>query len=155
MLEITAPGVSGELCTRGYSVMHGYWDDAAKTAEAVDAEGWMHTGDQGRIENGHVFIVGRLKEIIVLSTGEKITPEVVEMALIEDPLIDQAMVPIEGALNRTESRGAHAHRDYPNRDDEVWMKHTLWHSADNSLTYKPVNLKPLTVESVPPKVRTF
>ncbi|MEY3611864.1 MAG: Succinate dehydrogenase flavoprotein subunit, partial [Pseudomonadota bacterium] len=41
------------------------------------------------------------------------------------------------------------------RDDANWMKHTLWHSADNSLTYKPVKLKPLTVDSVPPKVRTF
>ena len=56
---------------------------------------------------------------------------------------------------RKESRGAHAREDFPSRDDANWMKHTLWHSASNSLTYKPVKLKPLTVDSVPPKVRTF
>ena len=59
------------------------------------------------------------------------------------------------AAARPESRGAHAHNDFPNRDDANWMKHTLWHSASNSLTYKPVRLKPLTVDMVPPKVRTF
>ncbi len=89
-------GEQNELLVRGPNVMMGYWNRPEETAKAIDAEGWLHTGDQGRIENGHVFIVGRLKEIIVLSTGEKITPEVVEMALIEDPLIDQAMVVGEG-----------------------------------------------------------
>ena len=69
------------------------------------------------------------------------------------------------AAARRECRGAHTVSDYERpaddpvsplgRDDANWMKHTLWHSADNSLTYKPVNLKPLTVDSVPPKVRTF
>jgi len=69
------------------------------------------------------------------------------------------------AAARHECRGAHTVNDYERaaddaqfplgRNDAEWMKHTLWHSADNSLTYKPVNLKPLTVASVPPKVRTF
>ena len=68
-------------------------------------------------------------------------------------------------LKDKECRGAHTVNDYERpaddavsplgRDDANWMKHTLWHSASNSLTYKPVNLKPLTVDSVPPKVRTF
>ena len=69
---------------------------------------------------------------------------------------------MESAAARKESRGAHTVDDYgdtpahPNgRNDQDWLKHTLWHSASNSLTYKPVNLKPLTVESVPLKVRTF
>ena len=56
---------------------------------------------------------------------------------------------------RKESRGAHAHSDFPNRDDENWMKHSLWYSEGNRLDYKPVQLKPLSVESVPPKARTF
>ena len=56
---------------------------------------------------------------------------------------------------RPESRGAHAHDDYPNRDDANWLKHTLWYSEGNRLEYKPVNLQPLSVDSVPPKVRTF
>ncbi len=89
-------GEQNELLVRGPNVMMGYWNQTEETAKAIDAEGWLHTGDQGRIENDHLFIVGRLKEIIVLSTGEKITPDDVEMALIEDPLIDQAMVVGEG-----------------------------------------------------------
>jgi len=56
---------------------------------------------------------------------------------------------------RKESRGAHAHRDYEKRDDVSWMKHTLWYSQGNQLDYKPVQLKPLTVDSIPPKERTF
>jgi long-chain acyl-CoA synthetase len=89
-------GEQNELLVRGPSVMMGYWNRSEETAQAIDADGWLHTGDQGRIEQGHVFIVGRLKEIIVLSTGEKVTPGDMEMALIEDPLIDQAMVVGEG-----------------------------------------------------------
>ena len=89
-------GEQNELLVRGPNVMMGYWNRPEDTARAIDAEGWLHTGDQGRIENGHVFIVGRLKEIVVLSTGEKVTPEGLEMALILDPLIDQAMVVGEG-----------------------------------------------------------
>lgn len=89
-------GEQNELLVRGPNVMMGYWNRPEDTAQVIDAEGWLHTGDQGRIEKGHVFIVGRLKEIVVLSTGEKITPDNVEMALIEDPLIDQAIVVGEG-----------------------------------------------------------
>jgi long-chain acyl-CoA synthetase len=89
-------GEQNELLVRGPNVMLGYWNRPEETAKAIDAQGWLHTGDQGRIEQGHVFIVGRLKEIVVLSTGEKITPDNVEMALIEDSLIDQAMVVGEG-----------------------------------------------------------
>lgn len=89
-------GEKNELLVRGPNVMMGYWNRPEDTARAIDAEGWLHTGDQARIENGYVFIVGRLKEIVVLSTGEKVVPEAVEMALMLDPLIDQAMVVGEG-----------------------------------------------------------
>jgi len=83
-------------------------------------------------------------------------------ALEVENLIEAAQATMVSAAARHESRGAHTVNDYgdtpehPNgRNDDVWMKHTLWHSASNSLSYKPVNLKPLTVESIPPKVRTF
>ncbi len=86
-------------------------------------------------------------------------------ALEVENLIEAAQATMTSAAARKECRGAHTVNDYERpaddaqfplgRNDAEWMKHTLWHSADNSLTYKPVNLKPLTVESVPPKVRTF
>jgi succinate dehydrogenase / fumarate reductase flavoprotein subunit len=56
---------------------------------------------------------------------------------------------------RKESRGAHAHRDFPDRDDANWIKHSLYYTDGNRLDYKPVNMKPLTVETFEPKVRTF
>ena len=56
----------GELCTRGYSVMLGYWDEAEKTAEVIDADGWMHTGDLATIdEEGYCNIVGRIKDMVI------------------------------------------------------------------------------------------
>ncbi len=70
-------------------------------------------------------------------------------------LIEVARATMISAEARKESRGAHAHRDYPQRDDGDWLRHTLWHSADNRLDYKPVRMKPLTVETIPPKARTF
>ncbi|MBN9408540.1 MAG: succinate dehydrogenase flavoprotein subunit [Burkholderiales bacterium] len=86
-------------------------------------------------------------------------------ALEVDNLIEVAQATMISAAARRECRGAHTVNDYEHpadhaefplgRNDKEWMKHTLWHSVTNSLTYKPVNLKPLTVESVPPKVRTF
>lgn len=86
-------------------------------------------------------------------------------ALEVDNLIEVAQATMVSAAARKECRGAHTVYDYEHpadhpefplgRNDKEWLKHTLWHSATNSLTYKPVNMKPLTVESIPPKVRTF
>ncbi|SAL02967.1 succinate dehydrogenase flavoprotein subunit [Caballeronia pedi] len=70
-------------------------------------------------------------------------------------LIEVARATMVSAEARKESRGAHAHSDYEHRDDENWMRHTLWFSEGDRLDYKPVQMKPLTVESVPPKARTF
>lgn len=76
-------------------------------------------------------------------------------ALELDNLIEVAMATMISAEARCESRGAHARDDFPQRDDDKWLKHTLYFSEDRRLDYKPVRLKPLTVESFPPKARTY
>jgi len=89
----TAPrGTSGELCTRGYSVMHGYWDDPGRTAEAVDSEGWMHTGDLATIDDeGYCNIVGRIKDMVIRG-GENVYPREIEEFLYRHPAIADVQV---------------------------------------------------------------
>lgn len=89
-------GEEGELLVRGSCVMQGYWRNEAATARAIDAEGWLHTGDKAALEDGHIRITGRLKEIIVLSNGEKIAPTDLEMAISMDPLFEYSLVLGEG-----------------------------------------------------------
>ena len=90
--EVVAPGKSGELCTRGYSVMHGYWDDPAKTTEAIDAEGWMHTGDLATMDaEGYVNIVGRIKDLVIRG-GENIYPREIEEFLYRHPAVQDVQV---------------------------------------------------------------
>jgi succinate dehydrogenase / fumarate reductase flavoprotein subunit len=76
-------------------------------------------------------------------------------AMETDFLIDASLALAAAARARTESRGAQARTDYPERDDANWLKHTLWYRDGNRLEYKPVNLKPLTVDAFPPKTRTY
>src|SRR5579859_70668 len=90
--ETTPRGAPGELCTRGYSVMLGYWDDAAKTAESLDAEGWMHTGDLGVIdEAGYGNIVGRIKDMVIRG-GENLFPREIEEFLHTHPAVADVQV---------------------------------------------------------------
>jgi long-chain acyl-CoA synthetase len=85
-------GENEELLTRGPCVMLGYWEKPEATRDIIDAEGWLHTGDKVRIERNHIYITGRLKEIIVLANGEKVPPADMEMAIALDPLFEQVMV---------------------------------------------------------------
>lgn len=85
-------GVREELQTHSDSVMLGYWKRPAETAAVLDTDGWLHTGDQARVENGRIRIAGRLKDIIVTSTGEKVAPVDLETALMGDAFFEQAMV---------------------------------------------------------------
>jgi fatty-acyl-CoA synthase len=85
-------GETGELCTRGYSVMAGYWNDPERTAEAIDADGWMHTGDLATIdEEGYVNIVGRIKDMVIRG-GENVYPREVEEFLYGHPGIADVQV---------------------------------------------------------------
>jgi succinate dehydrogenase / fumarate reductase, flavoprotein subunit len=96
----------------------------------------------------------RAKSIVVKDKSKVFNTARVE-ALELDNLVESANATIVSAEARKESRGAHAHKDFTSRDDANWMKHTLWFSEGNRLDYKGVNLKPLTVDSFVPKVRTF
>ena len=85
-------GERGELCTRGYSVMKGYWGDADKTAESIDADGWMHTGDLATIDaEGYGNIVGRVKDMIIRG-GENVYPREVEEFLYRHPSVREVQV---------------------------------------------------------------
>ena len=89
-------GENDELLTKSASVMLGYWDNPEATAKIIDAEGWLHTGDKARIEKNHIYITGRLKDIIVMANGEKVPPADMELAIALDPLFEQVMVIGEG-----------------------------------------------------------
>ena len=85
-------GTQGELCTRGYSVMKGYWDDPEKTREVLDDAGWMHTGDLATIdEEGYCNITGRLKDLVIRG-GENISPREVEDFLYRHPKVQGVQV---------------------------------------------------------------
>ncbi|WP_395659529.1 AMP-binding protein [Nocardioides sp.] len=90
--ETVERGQPGEFCTRGYSVMLGYWEDPEKTAEAVDADGWMHTGDLAEMrEDGYCNIVGRIKDMVIRG-GENIYPREIEEFLYAHPDIEDVQV---------------------------------------------------------------
>jgi fatty-acyl-CoA synthase len=85
-------GTAGELCTRGYSVMLGYWNDARATAASIDPAGWMHSGDLATMDaEGYVNIVGRLKDMIIRG-GENISPREIEELLHTHPAVSAAQV---------------------------------------------------------------
>jgi fatty-acyl-CoA synthase len=87
-----AHGDPGELCTRGYSVMAGYWNDPERTAEAIDADGWMHTGDLATMDDeGYINIVGRSKDMVIRG-GENVYPREVEEFLYSHPDIADVQV---------------------------------------------------------------
>jgi succinate dehydrogenase / fumarate reductase, flavoprotein subunit len=143
---------------------------AQNVANDIRATMQQHAGvfrTQASMDEG-VVKIAELRErakSVGLADNSKVFNTARIEALEVDNLIEAAQATMVSAAARRECRGAHTVDDYEHpadhptaplgRDDANWMKHTLWHSASNSLTYKPVNLKPRTVESVPPKVRTF
>jgi fatty-acyl-CoA synthase len=90
--HIVPRGTPGELCTRGYSVMRGYWNDPEKTAEAIDAAGWMHTGDLATIDaEDYCNITGRIKDLVIRA-GENIYPREIEEFLYRHPQVQDVQV---------------------------------------------------------------
>ena len=90
--NIVPSGEPGELCTRGYSVMVGYWDEPGRTADSIDADGWMHSGDLATIDaEGYGNIVGRLKDMVIRG-GENIYPREVEDYLYRHPAVEDVAV---------------------------------------------------------------
>ncbi len=119
-IGIALPGVEiafderNALMVKGPNVMLGYWNNPEATAKVLNAAGWLNTGDQARLENGFLYITGRIKEIIVLGNGEKVPPVDMELAIQLDPVFEQVMVVGEGrpylgalvVLNREAAKGA-------------------------------------------------
>ena len=101
-------GASGELCTRGYSVMLGYWNNEAATAGAIDAARWMHTGDLATMDDeGYVNIVGRIKDMIIRG-GENIYPREIEEFLYAHPDVSDVQVigvPVRALRRRGDGLG--------------------------------------------------
>jgi fatty-acyl-CoA synthase len=90
--EPVGRGETGELCTRGYSVMTGYWEDPERTAEAIDSDGWMHTGDLATMDaEGYFNIVGRIKDLVIRG-GENVYPREIEEFLYSHPDIGDVQV---------------------------------------------------------------
>ncbi|MFT4116848.1 AMP-binding protein [Bradyrhizobium sp.] len=90
--RIVKRGERGELCTRGYSVMLGYWEDKEKTADVLDANGWMHTGDLATIDDaGYCNIVGRIKDMVIRG-GENLYPREIEEFLYRHPKIQDVQI---------------------------------------------------------------
>ena len=90
--RIVPVGTRGELCTRGYLVMHGYWDEPEQTREVLDPAGWMHSGDLATLDAaGYCNIVGRLKDMLIRG-GENVYPREIEEFLLRHPKIQSAQV---------------------------------------------------------------
>ena len=133
-------GDSDELQVKSPGVMLGYWNNHVASSAMIDPDGWLHTGDQARLQAGRIYITGRIKDILVLSNGEKIPPGDMESALCLHPLIEQALVVGEGraclgALLVLDSEG--------------------WFSLAKSLQIDPFKRSSLDDQRLQKKVLTF
>ena len=90
-IEIRISG-DGEILLKSPTVMSGYWNRPEETAEALSADGWLRTGDMGEMRNGRLYVHGRMRDLVVLSTGDKLAPSDIESWLMADPLFAQAVV---------------------------------------------------------------
>ena len=89
-------GDGGELLAKGANVMLGYWRNVEATRASLTPDGWLRTGDVAEIRDGHIYIRGRAKDIMVMSNGEKLSPQDAELAILHDPAFEQVMLVGEG-----------------------------------------------------------
>lgn len=142
-------GADDALMIKGPNVMLGYWNNPKATAEVLGRDGWLNSGDVARIDaQGHVYITGRLKEILVLSNGEKVSPIDVEAAIVRDPLIEQVMLLGEGKPYLSVIAVL---------DEEQWRKvcaeHRLDSSSSEAARSKP--LEELLVSRIAAQMKSF
>jgi len=138
-----------ELLTRSPCVMLGYWNNPEATSEIIDEEGWLHTGDKVTVAaNGHISITGRLKDIIVLSNGEKVPPSDMENAIVLDELVDQVLLIGEG-------------RPYlsallvPNPDAFARVAEELHLDPANQSIYRDENIRSIFMQHVQQRTAAF
>jgi len=148
-----------EVSTSGEYAQHVANDIRAAMQRYAGVFRTQATLDEGVVEIKK--LAERVKQIHLADKSKVFNTARIEALEVEN-LIESALATIVSAAARRESRGAHTVDDYSNspefpngRNDKVWLKHSLWYSEGNRLDYKPVNLKPLTAESIPPVVRTF
>jgi long-chain acyl-CoA synthetase len=160
-------GEGGELLARGANVMQGYWKNPDATHEALDADGWLHTGDLAEIVDRKIYIRGRLKDILVMSNGEKLPPQDAEFAILHDPVFEQVMLVGEGrpylillaVTHETDEkelikRANDRLKEFPrwSRVRRVVMSRELW-SVDNGLLTPTLKLKrPMLLRKLAPQI---
>ena len=140
----TRRATSGELQVRGPGVMHGYWEDPAATASVLSDSGWLSTGDKiSRLQSDRIYVIGRLKEMIVMSNGEKAAPSQLEQTLLADPLVEQVIVigearPFLSALVVANPEVLASFREEVNLgDDPVALEEALVARFEASLSDQP------------------
>jgi len=142
-------GENDELLTRSPCVMMGYWDNKQATEEIIEPDGWLHTGDKARIDGtGHIFITGRLKEIIVMATGEKVPPADMEMAIALDSLFEQVMVIGEGKPSLSALV-------YPEKDQFEKLLHTLGLNQNDKDISQNKTLQAVLVNRIQKQIHSF
>ena len=141
-------GENDELLTRSPSVMLGYWNNPEATRQVIDQDGWLHTGDQVKIQDGFVYITGRLKEIVVLANGEKVPPVDMEMAITMDSLFEQALVIGEGKPFLSALL-------VPNAEEITKLARQLALDPDSESILEDENLKRLLLEHIQHQLRAF